>query len=435
MNAFCDGIHRCQREQTTASQSAGKNLTFGKFVQRGALIAALLVLGGCSWFEDDEPAFPPTTGGPNIAAVPDGLPGDAADADYSNQELRALLGSAPRPLPAPPAPPKAADTNAPDGTKPDASASPATDGGTASPAATTSTQPSGTPAVPAAPAATNNPNAYPDINTVPMQRPTPQTDPDMPATQTTPAPTPDTSDKPKQSSMLIPAPAAPIEGEQLLILTTAGSSPAAPTQLADQTAQSVTSSDDDMFSKPTLPPYSGYDQVQKQPQGIPAQSLYRSPYAGPTQLGQPAALDSGSVVYAGQTDGGTVQTGSQIVAAPNGQPVGLVYFGIGSTQLGGSDRQVLQQIASLQKAYGGVIRIVGHASSRTENMPMDQHHKTNADIAETRARSVALQLVRYGVRPLFVQVAGASDSQPLYPEIMPAGEAANRRAEIYLSSN
>ena len=434
MNAFCDGIDRCQRERHTASLSAGKS--FGKLLRHGTMIAAVLVLGGCSWFEDDEPAFPPSTGGPNIAAVPNGLPGDSADAQYSDQELRALLESAPRPLPPPPAPPKAADTGAPGDAKPEASTNPATDTSTTNPAATTSTQPTGTPTAPAVPdAATNNPNGYPDINTVPMQRPTPVPDTDQPPVPAAPESTPAVMpDKPKQSSMLTPLPGMQGGAEKLLILTTAGSSPSAPTQLADQSAQSVANSDDDMFSKPVLPPYSGYDQLEKQPQGVPAQSLYRSPYAGPTQLGQPATNAGGSVVYAPQSDGLDGQSG-QIVASPNGQPVGLVYFGAGSTQLGGSDRQVLHQIAALQQAYGGVIRIVGHASSRTDNMPMDEHQKTNADIAEARAKSVAQQLVHYGVRPLFVQIAGASDTQPLYPEIMPAGEAANRRAEIYLSSN
>jgi outer membrane protein OmpA-like peptidoglycan-associated protein len=394
MNAICDGSQRNGMASMTA-----------KILTRSIFLSAIVALGGCSLFGDSEPAFPPSTGGPNIATVAVGLPGDSANAEYTDQELRALLGTAPRPLPAPPEKPKAADSGTPDAAQPEASTAPA---GTATSPAT----PAPTPVVPET--TSTDPNAYPDINTVPMQRPTPQPDPDA-------AP----PEKPKQSSML-----EPMRQERLLVLTTSGSSPAAPTA-PDQTAQVVTNSTDDMFSKPALPPYSGYDQTQKQPQGVPAQSLYRSPYAGPTQLGQPSTGYTSSVVYAAQSDG----AGAQSVASPGGQPVGLVYFGIGSTQLGGSDRAVLQQIADLQRAYGGVIRIVGHASSRTENMPMEKHQQTNVSIAEARAKAVALQLVRFGVRPLFVQIAGASDSQPLYPEIMPAGEAANRRAEIYLSSN
>jgi outer membrane protein OmpA-like peptidoglycan-associated protein len=413
MNAFCDGSLRRRQSQEFGGQQSGATSMTRKILTPGVFLIAIVALGGCSLFGDSEPAFPPSTGGPNIATVAVGLPGDSANAEYTDQELRALLGTAPRPLPAPPEKPKSADTNAPDATQPEASTAPA---GTAGQPATTPATPN---PVPVVPDATNtDPNAYPDINTVPMQRPTPQPDPDAVPPE-----------KPKQSSMLEPA-----QQDRLTVLTTSGSSPAAPTPLLstpDQTAQAVTNSTDDMFSKPALPPYSGYDQTQKQPQGVPAQSLYRSPYGGPTQLGQPTTGYSGSVVYAAQSDG----VGTQGLAAPGGQPVGLVYFGIGSTQLGGNDRSVLRQIADLQRAYGGVIRIVGHASSRTENMSMDKHQQTNVSIAEARAKAVALQLVRFGVRPLFVQIAGASDSQPLYPEIMPAGEAANRRAEIYLSSN
>lgn len=403
MNAFCDGIHRGRQIQASVGVEAGKIPAKGRLLGQIALLTAVMALGGCSWFGNDEPAFPPTSGGPSIAAVPNGLPGDSANADYTDQELRALLGSAPRPLPAPAQKPKAADVGAP-GTQPDASASPAT----GNPPATSGTaSPSTTPAVPAPDAATNDTNGYPDINTVPMQRPTPVPDND-------PAP----QQKPQSSSML----EMPLR--TLMVQTAAGSSPVAPAPdlTPDQTAQVVMNSDDDMFSKPALPAYAGYDEMQKQPQSVPAQSIYRSPYAGSRQYG--------GVIYASQGGGG-----SQLVASPGGQQVGLVYFGIGSVQLGDLDRQVLRQIADLQRAYGGVIRIVGHASSRTENMTLDQHHKVNADIAEARARAVAQQLVRYGVKPLFVQIAGASDTQPLYPEFMPAGEAANRRAEVYLSSN
>ncbi|HVJ40059.1 MAG TPA: OmpA family protein [Dongiaceae bacterium] len=435
MNRFGNGDHRWRQPQYAIGSIAAERSGTGTLLKRGALIAAMLTLGGCSWFSNDEPAFPPTSGGPSIATVPDGLPGDSANAQYSDQELRALLGSAPRPLPPPPAEPKAADTGAP-GATPDATSNDGTAPAPTANAQPSPTAPAGTVPAPAVPdAAKNNPSDYPDINTVPMQRPTPVPDAEQPNANQPNPDQPADEQKPKQSSMLVPQPRGAAQGHELLILTTAGSSPAAPADLSPQTAQSltapsaVTGADDTMFSKPVLPPYTGYDQTQKQPQGVPAQSIYRSPYAGPTQLGQPAG-DGGSLYYASQSD-----TGAQITTTPGGRPVGLVYFGIGSTGLGGADRQVLRQIADLQRAYGGVIRIVGHASSRTENMTMDQHRKTNTDIAAARAKAVAEQLVRYGVRPLFVQIAGVSDSQPLYPEIMPAGEAANRRAEVYLSSN
>src|SRR6185369_9018897 len=125
MNAFCDGIRRCRQIAYSARLTTWESLKSRGPIARGTLITTVLLLGGCSWFSNDEPAFPPSTGGPTIATVPNGLPGDSANADYTDQELRALLGNAPRPLPAPPAPPKAADTNAPDAQKPEASTAPA----------------------------------------------------------------------------------------------------------------------------------------------------------------------------------------------------------------------------------------------------------------------------------------------------------------------
>jgi outer membrane protein OmpA-like peptidoglycan-associated protein len=42
--------------------------------------------------------------------------------------------------------------------------------------------------------------------------------------------------------------------------------------------------------------------------------------------------------------------------------------------------------------------------------------------------------MEYGVPQAAIQTVAAGDSQPLYSEAMPSGEAANRRAEVYLSA-
>ncbi|HWT97666.1 MAG TPA: hypothetical protein VN229_08615, partial [Terriglobales bacterium] len=326
MNRFGDSNCRGDQGQgATETIAAGRS--YGRQLPKmAAVVTALLALGGCSWFSNDEPAFPPSSGGPNIAAVPNGLPGDSGNAEYSDQELRALLGSAPRPLPPAPAAPKAADTGTPDNAAPadnapTASTAPANGQPAAAPA------PAGTvPAAPVPDATSNNANGYPDINTVPMQRPTPVPEPDA-ATPNTTAPdatTPSTTptDKPKQSSMLMPGEAGTAKLEKLQVLTTAGSSPAAPTDLVTQTAQSTGTGDDAMFSKPALPPYTGYDQTQKQQQAVPSQALYHSPYGAG---GQPVAGTDGSVYYASQPG-----ASAQAALSPAGQQVGLVYFGIGS---------------------------------------------------------------------------------------------------------
>jgi len=118
-----------------------------------------------------------------------------------------------------------------------------------------------------------------------------------------------------------------------------------------------------------------------------------------------------------------------------GQAVGYVYFGNGSSRLSSADRQVLQQVAQLQRIQGGVLRIIGHASARTGNMEALDQQQVNHEMSMQRAAAVARALVEYGVQPILVQVAAAGDDQTLYAESTPAGEAGNRRAEVYLSQN
>jgi outer membrane protein OmpA-like peptidoglycan-associated protein len=180
------------------------------------------------------------------------------------------------------------------------------------------------------------------------------------------------------------------------------------------------------FSQPALPPYQGYN----------AQAMYRSPYASPPTN------------YGGATVVGQTVVGQAAVPAPGlapygqaygmpyggGQPVGLVYFRDGSARLSSDDRKVLKQIAEMHRYYGGVIRVVGHASMRTGSMDLQRHQQANQKISEARAEAVARQLAKYGVPREFIQTIAAGDTQPVYAEMMPTGEAANRRAEVYLSA-
>lgn len=80
---------------------------------------------------------------------------------------------------------------------------------------------------------------------------------------------------------------------------------------------------------------------------------------------------------------------------------------------------------------GGAIRVEGHASSRTRNMDPVQHHLVNFNVSLNRANAVANELIRQGVPPESVFVAAMSDSQPLFYEVMPAGDAGNQRVEIH----
>ena len=114
-----------------------------------------------------------------------------------------------------------------------------------------------------------------------------------------------------------------------------------------------------------------------------------------------------------------------------GEPIGIVRFGIGSARLSSRERQELRQIVKTYRRRGGAIHVEGHASSRTRNMDPVQHHLVNLNISLNRAKAVARELIRQGVPQELVFVAALSDSRPLYHEVMPAGEAGNRRVEVY----
>ena len=112
--------------------------------------------------------------------------------------------------------------------------------------------------------------------------------------------------------------------------------------------------------------------------------------------------------------------------------IATILFANGSSQVDGRGQQVLAQVAQLHRQGGGKLRVVGHASSRTRAMDPEQHHRVNLNVSAARASAVASELVRLGAQPENVLVSAIADSDPLYHEVMPTGEAGNRRAEVYI---
>jgi outer membrane protein OmpA-like peptidoglycan-associated protein len=86
----------------------------------------------------------------------------------------------------------------------------------------------------------------------------------------------------------------------------------------------------------------------------------------------------------------------------------------------------------LIRDYNATVEIVGHASSRTRNMDPFEHKLVNFEMSLQRANAVAEALINAGAPSERISVLAVGDSQPLSSEAMPAGEAENRRAEIYL---
>lgn len=112
--------------------------------------------------------------------------------------------------------------------------------------------------------------------------------------------------------------------------------------------------------------------------------------------------------------------------------VATIPFEIGSSSLDANDRAVLNDVVGLFRQNGRSVRVVGHASSRTRDLDPTTHQLTNLNVSVDRANRVAKELMRLGVPPEKIYVGAKSDSEPLYYEVMPSGEAGNRRTEVYI---
>ena len=115
--------------------------------------------------------------------------------------------------------------------------------------------------------------------------------------------------------------------------------------------------------------------------------------------------------------------------------VATLLFPNGSAQLTKSHRKEIYRIVSKFRGKKGIFHIIGHASSRTRNLEHVRHKMTNLNLSYERARVVSRELIRQGIFDSLVQVTGVSDSQPVYTEVVPLGEAGNRRVEIIFEKN
>jgi outer membrane protein OmpA-like peptidoglycan-associated protein len=109
-----------------------------------------------------------------------------------------------------------------------------------------------------------------------------------------------------------------------------------------------------------------------------------------------------------------------------------IYHRHGSDRLSDEDLEKIHHSVNLARRYGGKIRIVGHASSRTREMPLVKHMMTNFTMSMNRAQTVSKALIETGFPKENIYVTAVSDAEPVFYEVMPSGEAGNRRTEIYL---
>ena len=171
----------------------------------------------------------------------------------------------------------------------------------------------------------------------------------------------------------------------------------------------------------------------------PSPSKLRKPRASEMGEGGPEMM-TGAVVAnldALQQSSSPAAAAPSVYASAQGLPATAVVFFPGDTTfLNAEGRAQVQTALEQYRAHGGqgFIRVVGHSSSRTPNMSVEQHLQIIFEKSQQRANAVAQELIREGVPANKVLVEAVGDSQPVYYESMPKGEDGNRRAEIFLQS-
>jgi outer membrane protein OmpA-like peptidoglycan-associated protein len=126
-----------------------------------------------------------------------------------------------------------------------------------------------------------------------------------------------------------------------------------------------------------------------------------------------------------------------VYANSQGLPASAVVFFPGdSVSLNAEARAQVRTAAEQFNARGGqgYVRVVGHSSSRTADMPVERHLEIIFRKSQERANAVVQELIRNGVPASKVLMEAVGDSQPVYYESMPKGEDGNRRVEIFLQS-
>lgn len=118
--------------------------------------------------------------------------------------------------------------------------------------------------------------------------------------------------------------------------------------------------------------------------------------------------------------------------ATQSHKIATILFADGTSQLTARDKSILKQVAQFFKQQGGSLRVVGHDSGSAAVRDPERALAFTMQLSADRADRVARELTAAGVpaNTLFVGAKAATD--PLYAEISAATAAANRRADIYI---
>ncbi|GAB6067108.1 flagellar motor protein MotB [Methylothermus subterraneus] len=104
-------------------------------------------------------------------------------------------------------------------------------------------------------------------------------------------------------------------------------------------------------------------------------------------------------------------------------------FPSGSAVLNAGFSPAMTKIAEAVKASQGKVVVAGH----TDDVPIvNAQYRSNWELSAAQAVTVAHELLKGGVDPKRMMVAGYADNRPLVPNINENNRARNRRVEILL---
>lgn len=102
-------------------------------------------------------------------------------------------------------------------------------------------------------------------------------------------------------------------------------------------------------------------------------------------------------------------------------------FQPGKSELPPDAMVVVQTIASMIKPIDNPIRLVGH----TDNTPpVDQRFKDNMELSIARAKFIADALIKAGINPARITVAGRGEYDPIFANDTPEHRSLNGRVDI-----
>lgn len=401
-------------------------------LKAGALLVGMSIVASCSMFGEDS-SDQPAAAEPAAAAeaaerreigpVGEGLIGDSGNARY-DESIRRRPVTTVRPLedaPAEakvpePAPAPGPTSSAPVEAAPQAAAAPAP-----APEPVAAPAPAPAPVAEAAPveaapvaAVAAKPSGASPVIAESKPAPTPL----VPVADSAPEPAPEPEPQPQVAAAPVPVP-VPVPPPAPLVADTSRLDAAVAHAYGGRMAPRGPSTGGGGIVHAGGPVVVGGGIVQ------PAMQPAVTTHGGTVVVGgaQPAVVVGGGYGAAG--------TGSAL-DLPAGTPTAVIHFGFGSTALTARDRQVIRQVADLQARQGGFVRVVGHSSQFTADMPQERHMLVNFETSVARADAVAEALVREGVPHEVLETAAVGASQPVYQEVMPAGQVGNQRVEIYL---